>query len=68
MTTHTQYVIRGGVEGRERFRMLARTLQPSTSALFDRLGIGAGMRCLDAGCWDRCSGSAAGRECATMRV
>lgn len=44
------YAIRGGIQGRERLRILARTLQASTSALFDRLQLGAGLRCLDAGC------------------
>src|SRR3954452_18358246 len=50
MTASAEYAIRGGVAGRERLRILARTLHPSTSALFDRLGIGAGLRCLDVGC------------------
>lgn len=44
------YVIRGGVQGRERLRILSRVMRPSTMTLFDRLGIGAGMACLDAGC------------------
>jgi SAM-dependent methyltransferase len=44
------YVIRGGVAGRERLRILARVLQPSTTSLFDRLGVTDGMRCLDFGC------------------
>jgi SAM-dependent methyltransferase len=50
MNTTSEYVIRGGVAGRERLRILARTLHAGTSALFDRLGVGAGLRCLDAGC------------------
>ena len=50
MTTTIQYAIRGGVVGRERLRILARTLHAGTSALFDRLGVGVGMRCLDVGC------------------
>src|SRR3954447_25743934 len=50
MTASAEYAIRGGVAGRERLRILARTLHPSTSALFDRLGVGAGLRCLDVGC------------------
>ena len=33
------YVIRGGLEGRERLRVLARVMWPTTSALFDRVGI-----------------------------
>jgi SAM-dependent methyltransferase len=50
MTTKTEYAIRGGIAGRERLRILARTLHADTSALFDRLGVGAGLHCLDAGC------------------
>jgi SAM-dependent methyltransferase len=50
MTPSAEYAIRGGAAGRERLRILARTLHTGTSALFDRLGVGAGMRCLDAGC------------------
>lgn len=44
------YVIRGGIEGRERLRVLSQVLRPTTQALFDRVGIRAGMMCLDAGC------------------
>ena len=44
------YVIRGGSEGRERLRALARLLVPTTDALFDRFGIAADARCLDVGC------------------
>src|SRR5215216_2084494 len=50
MATTSEYAIRGGLAGRERLRILARTLHAGTSALFDRLGVGAGLRCLDAGC------------------
>jgi SAM-dependent methyltransferase len=46
----SRYVIRGGVEGRERLRILARVMQPFTNALFERVSIGPGMACLDAGC------------------
>ncbi len=45
-----RYAIRGGIEGRERLRMLARVMQPFTHALFERIGIREGMACLDAGC------------------
>ena len=41
------YVIRGGVEGRERLRILARVMRPTTLSLFDRVGIDMGMVCLD---------------------
>jgi SAM-dependent methyltransferase len=38
------------VEGRERLRILARVMWPTTSALFSRVGIPSTARCLDAGC------------------
>jgi SAM-dependent methyltransferase len=51
MATSTgRYAIRGGAAGRERLRVLAGTLRQSTDALFDRLGLGAGLRALDVGC------------------
>ena len=43
-------MIRGGLEGRERLRVLARVMWPTTSALFVRLGIASTDRCLDLGC------------------
>jgi SAM-dependent methyltransferase len=50
MTEATHYVIRGGIQGRERLRILARVMQPTSAALFDRLGLRDGLRCLDVGC------------------
>ena len=50
MTEAVRYALRGGVPGRERLRVLARVMRPTTQALFDRLGVGEGMRCLDVGC------------------
>jgi ubiquinone/menaquinone biosynthesis C-methylase UbiE len=44
------YIIRGGVEGRERLRLISRVMQPTTLGLFARLGVQAGMACLDVGC------------------
>lgn len=44
------YIIRGGIEGRERLRVMARVLRPATLALLDRVGIHPGMACLDIGC------------------
>ncbi|HKP29462.1 MAG TPA: methyltransferase domain-containing protein [Gemmatimonadales bacterium] len=44
------YVIRGGVEGRERLRMIARVLRPTTLALLERVAIPPDARCLDVGC------------------
>jgi len=46
----TAYVIRGGVAGRERLRVLGRVMQPATRALLERVGLAAGMSCLDVGC------------------
>jgi SAM-dependent methyltransferase len=48
--SESTYVIRGGSEGRERLRILARVMAPSTTALLGRLGDLTGLRCLDAGC------------------
>ena len=44
------YIIRGGIEGRERLRLLARVMRPTTLALFERAQLTPGMRCLDVGC------------------
>ena len=44
------YIIRGGVAGRERLRLLSRVMQPSTHAALQRAGICAGMSCLEVGC------------------
>jgi ubiquinone/menaquinone biosynthesis C-methylase UbiE len=44
------YVLRGGRAGADRLHLLARSLQPETSALLDRVAIPAGARCLDLGC------------------
>ena len=48
--TDARYVIRGGEAGYERLQVLARTVAPSTEALFDRVGLRDGMRCCDLGC------------------
>ncbi len=50
MTGNHDYVIRGGADGRERLKILARVMQPTTEALFDRLNIERNMRILDIGC------------------
>lgn len=49
MTT-PHYVIRGGLEGRERLRALARVMWPTTEALFSRIGVDRAARCLDVAC------------------
>ena len=47
---HGRYVIRGGLEGRERLRMLSRVVRPTTASLLERVGLQPGMVCLDVGC------------------
>jgi SAM-dependent methyltransferase len=44
------YVIRGGLEGRERLKVLCRVMWPTTSRLFTEVGIPDDARCLDLGC------------------
>jgi SAM-dependent methyltransferase len=44
------YIIRGGLEGRERLRVLSRVMQPTTHSLLHRAGIRPGMTCLEVGC------------------
>jgi SAM-dependent methyltransferase len=44
------YVIRGGAVGRERLRVLARVMWPTTAALLDEVGVAPDARCLDMGC------------------
>jgi SAM-dependent methyltransferase len=44
------YPIRGGIEGRERLRLISRVLQSTTAALLDQLALKPGMSCLDVGC------------------
>jgi SAM-dependent methyltransferase len=45
-----RYVIRGGQLGYDRLQVLARSWEPTTLALLDRIGLRDGMRCLDLGC------------------
>ena len=47
---HSHYVIRGGLEGRERLRILSRVMRPTTRNLLERVGLRAEMACLDVGC------------------
>src|SRR5215472_5595354 len=46
----SDYVIRGGIEGRERLGILARVMRPTTLDLLRRAGIQPGMTCLEVGC------------------
>lgn len=50
MSDGEHYVIRGGIPGRERLRILAGVMAPTTGSLLDRLGDLTSKRCLDAGC------------------
>jgi ubiquinone/menaquinone biosynthesis C-methylase UbiE len=50
MPETTHYVIRGGLQGRERLRVLSRVMHPTTSALLDRLALRDGLICADIGC------------------
>ena len=45
-----RYVIKGGVEGRERLRLLSEIMGPSTRALLAEVGVLPGATCLDVGC------------------
>jgi SAM-dependent methyltransferase len=44
------YLIRGGVAGRQRLRVLARVMWPTTRELLERVGVPEDARCLDVGC------------------
>jgi SAM-dependent methyltransferase len=44
------YIIRGGVGGRERLRILARVMRSTTLHLLERAGMRRGMICLEVGC------------------
>jgi len=50
MSNLKHYVIRGGVKGHERLKVLSRVMQASTATLFNSVGVGSGMTCLDVGC------------------
>jgi ubiquinone/menaquinone biosynthesis C-methylase UbiE len=50
MAAELPYLIRGGHDGRERLRVLARAMRPATTALLDRVAVPVGASCLDVGC------------------
>jgi SAM-dependent methyltransferase len=50
MNASPYYAIRGGLQGRERLRVLARVMRPTTIALFERVCPASPSACLDAGC------------------
>ena len=47
MADSIHYVIRGGLEGRERLRVLGRVMRTSSMSLFDRLCLRDGLTCLE---------------------
>src|SRR5262244_1032673 len=49
VSAHT-YIIRGGVAGRERLRILSRVMRPTSLALLHRAGLLSGMKVLEIGC------------------
>jgi SAM-dependent methyltransferase len=46
----SHYIIQGGIAGRERLRVLARVMRPTTLRLLERVGVRPGMAVLDVGC------------------
>jgi len=46
----SEYILRGGAEGRERLRTLSRVMRPSSLALLQRAGFRQGVACLEIGC------------------
>jgi len=46
----SHYIIRGGLQGRERLRVLSRVMEPVTGGLLSRIDMRPGARCLDVGC------------------
>lgn len=44
------YIIRGGIAGRERLRILSRVMRPTSLALLQRAGLQGGMQVLEIGC------------------
>ncbi|HTI49332.1 MAG TPA: hypothetical protein VL475_00220, partial [Planctomycetaceae bacterium] len=50
MNSTNHYILQGGVEGRERLRLLARVMNPTSIDLLERAGLQSGMSCLDIGC------------------
>jgi ubiquinone/menaquinone biosynthesis C-methylase UbiE len=46
----SHYTIRGGLEGRERLRLISRVTGAGTESLLDRAGISVGLCCLDVAC------------------
>ena len=50
MALSDNYLIRGGIEGRERLRSIARVMSPTTLAFLESFPLAPDARCLDVGC------------------
>jgi ubiquinone/menaquinone biosynthesis C-methylase UbiE len=50
LSTSDSYLIRGGIEGRERLRILARVMAPTTLKFLESVPLDRTARCLDVGC------------------
>jgi SAM-dependent methyltransferase len=50
VSTTREYILPRTADEYERLRVQARMWEPGTAALLDRVGLGAGARCLDVGC------------------
>jgi len=46
----SSYIIAGGRQGKERLKLLAQVMLPTTSQLLNAVGLDTGMKCLDVGC------------------
>ena len=60
MSHDDTYIIKGGIAGRDRLRVLGRALQPTTTAFLHRVGVTTGNTCLDVGCGGGDGGCARG--------
>jgi len=50
MSTSENYLIKGGLQGRERLRLISRVMLPTTLAFLEGLAPACDARCLDVGC------------------
>jgi ubiquinone/menaquinone biosynthesis C-methylase UbiE len=50
MAGAAHYLIRGGIQGRERLRVVSRVMHPSTISLLGRAGLARGLVCWEPGC------------------
>jgi SAM-dependent methyltransferase len=46
----SRYAIGGGIEGKERLKLISQVLLPTTWQLLNTVGLSKGMKCLDVGC------------------